>query len=98
MEGHLEVFALDGTGRLRHRWYWSGPRNWSEWEDFPRPDGSKVTAIAVSSIGRRHQEIFGLKASGKVVHAWNWLKKDGKPNWESWSDWSKWTSMRPPAG
>ena len=98
MEGHLEVFALDETGRLRHRWYWSGPGNWSDWEDFPRPDGSKVTAIAVSSIGRRHQEIFGLKASGKVVHAWNWLKKDGKPNWESWSDWSKWTSMRPPAG
>ena len=92
-EGHIEVFALDSSGRrLRHRWYWSG-HGWSGWEDFPMPDGSPLTAITATSGSVRHQEIFGRKGSGKVVHAWNWLRDDGKPNWESWSEWSKWHWM-----
>lgn len=88
----MGVFAIDGNGRLRHRWYWAG-HGWSGWEDFPTPDGSRLTAIAASSGATRHQEIFGLKASGKVVHAWNWLDDDDKPDWESPSHWSDWNFM-----
>ena len=91
-EGHIEVFAIDGGGRLRHRWYWAG-HGWSDWEDFPAPDGSQLIAIAAASHSPRHQEIYGLKGSGKVVHAWNWLHNDGRPDWESWSDWSDWHFM-----
>lgn len=35
-EGHLEVYALDATGRMRHRWYWPEP-GWSDWTDMTTP-------------------------------------------------------------
>lgn len=88
-EGHIEIFALNGSGRMRHRWYWAG-HGWSGWEEFPTPLGSRLTAITAVSGSARHQEVFGLKTSGRVTHAWNWLKDDGKPDWESWSEWSAW--------
>jgi hypothetical protein len=91
-DGHMEVFAIDGSGRLRHRWYWRKP-GWSNWEDMPVPPKSPITAITAGSHSDRHQELFALTVDGKIHHAWNWLADDGRPDWTAGSEWSPWHEM-----
>jgi len=59
----FEVVALDGDGRIDHRAY-DGAR-WSDWEQLPGPAG-RVTAVATTSYGERHQLIATLTADGRV--------------------------------
>ena len=83
--GHLEVFAVDVSGGLRHRWYWSGG-NWSGWQGIPAPAAGRVIAVAAGSHSDRHQELVAVAADGSVHHRWNFLGQD-----ESW--WSDWHPM-----
>jgi hypothetical protein len=77
-DGHMEVFAIAGDGRLWHRWYRPNPK-WSAWTDMRLPAG-RVTAIAAGSKDRFHEEL--AVAVGKVVHhRWYTGKDDG---WSSW--------------
>lgn len=80
--GHLEVFALDGSGRAWHRWI--RPRRgqqdaqWSLWESLPLPPG-KVTALAAAALDENGQLLIAV-ADG-TVHASSWDRKSG---WTSW--------------
>jgi hypothetical protein len=81
--GHMEVFAIVGGSRLRHRWYWSDPK-WSGWHDMRLPAG-RVTAIAAGSKDRYHQEL-AVAVGDAVHHCWYAGKDDG---------WSGWHAMPP---
>lgn len=81
--GHLEVFAADAAGRLRHRWFWPDD-GWSDWYDFEVPDGCAVVAVAAGSHDDGHQEVFIGGADGSLFHRWNWLTDDGGSTWSEW--------------
>jgi len=81
--GHLEIFALDSGGRIRHRWYgaeWFDRPGWSEWNDMEGPPAGRVSAIAVGSEANHHQEIFAV-ADGAVWHRWWWRGDGWSPRW-----------------
>lgn len=75
----LEIYALDGWGRIHHRWWWRD-QGWSEgWTQMGTPGGRPVTAIAAGSYADYHQELFAI-VDGEIWHRW-WWQNDG------WSDW-----------
>jgi hypothetical protein len=81
--GHLEVFAADAQGGLRHRWFWPDD-GWSDWYDFAVPDGCAVVAVAAGSHDDGHQEVFIGTADGSLLHRWNWLTDEGRSTWSEW--------------
>src|SRR5205807_1622899 len=83
-EGHLEVFVLDDSGRIHHRWWWPDP-NWSDWYQMPAPPAAaRITAMAAGSHHDHHQELVAVAADGSVHHMWNWLAPDGASSWSDW--------------
>jgi hypothetical protein len=81
--GHLEVFAVDGDGAIRHCWYgdeWFARPGWSDWHDMTGPEGRPVSAIDVGSEASHHQEVFAI-AGGAVWHRWFW-RGSGWADWE----------------
>jgi hypothetical protein len=75
----LEIYALDGRGRIHHRWWWRD-QGWSEgWTPMDAPAGRPVTAIAAGSYADYHQELFAI-VDGEVWHRWLW-RNDG---WSAW--------------
>jgi hypothetical protein len=87
--GHLEAFALDSTGRIRHR-AWPEGNGWSQWQDMPAPQGRAVTAIAAGAHSDMSQELFAI-ADGTV-----WQRSWGRAA-DGWSDWDEWQQL-PPLG
>ena len=80
-EDHLEIWALDGKGRISHSWWPSDDNNetgWSRVHDFSAPSGA--VDIAVSSRGPEHAEVFVLDDRGALWHRW----------WSPESNWSWW--------
>ncbi|SBW25381.1 hypothetical protein FDG2_4530 [Candidatus Protofrankia californiensis] len=79
---HIEVFVLNDTEQLWHRWFSPGP-NWSAWENMWRPDG-QVSAVAAGFHDDGHQEI-AVAIGGTVHHRW----------WDNgWSDWHEMPTVR----
>ena len=83
-ENAWELYAVDGSGALRHRWYRFGDP-WSEWHSMAAP--GPVTAIASGSYAEGHQELFIADEGGTVFHRWQ----------HGGDDWWPWTWMPAPA-
>jgi HrpA-like RNA helicase len=82
--GHLEVFAADAQGVLRHRWFWP-EEGWSDWYEMDVPEGRVVVSVAAGSLDDRHQEVFIAGADGSIYHRWNWLSDaEGGSTWSDW--------------
>jgi hypothetical protein len=96
-DGHLEVFALDASGRLSRRRLWRGT-GWSSWQSMAGPGSRRgpVTAIAAGTRVDRQQELFARTTDGRVHHAWNWLGGDG-PDPAARSEWSRWHELPAPS-
>jgi hypothetical protein len=81
--GRLEVFALDKTGKIRHRGWPEGNGWWSPWQDMASPDRPMVTAIAAGSYSDEHEELFAI-SDGTVWHK-SWSRAiDGSSDWSEW--------------
>jgi hypothetical protein len=86
----LEIYALDGRGRIHHRWWWRD-QGWSEgWAPMDTPGGRPVTAIAAGPYADYHQELFAI-VDGESWHRWYWADR-------GWSGWSSWEDFPVPDG
>ena len=87
-EGHLEIWVLDPTGAIKHRWIDAFTDTWSEWHTLPPPE--KTTVQALANVGSRlhnterpgRQDAFALGDHGDLFHA-HWTDATG------WSEWSR---------
>lgn len=77
----LEIWALDGNGRINHSWWPSDDNqdtHWSRVYDFSAPSGG--VDIAVGSRGPNHTEVFVVDNRGSLWHRW-WSPEY---NWSGW--------------
>lgn len=85
--GRLEVFVLDGSGRMSHREWPEAYGGWSEWEEIASPDGQTMTVVAAGSHSVEHEDLFTI-TGGSI-----WQKTWGRAD-DGFSDWSEWRPVR----
>jgi hypothetical protein len=85
--GHVEVFAVDRSGRISRGDY-TDEGGWSAWQDMPVPAGQRVTAITSTSHPfSPYQKLAVLTTAGQVYHAWrSAFGPGGESGWTPWRD------------
>lgn len=83
-DGHTELFAVDSSGSIAHRWKWTG-QDWSEWTGMPRPGPTgevplRDVAAAPTSSGR--MELLASDDNGEV---WQRSYRPAIQDWTAWS-------------
>jgi hypothetical protein len=77
--GQLDVFALDGDGRICHRRLDSvqgRDPNWSPWREIPAPPAAAIAAV---SHDENCQTLMAAADSGVQVNSWH--RRDGWIGW-----------------
>ena len=82
-DGQLELFRLDGDGKLCHRWRRSGNGEWSPWSNL---GGSLLPGLAIANNSSGFMEVFAVdRETRKLVHI--------RQLTTSSSDWSPWKNL-----
>jgi ligand-binding sensor domain-containing protein/signal transduction histidine kinase len=80
-DGRLEVFQVDGSGELRHRWQREFTRDWSSWSSL---GGDFSPGISVLSDSTGRLVIFALNRAAHAVE-YTFQKEPNSPGWSSWT-------------
>lgn len=82
--GHLEVFAVDATGQLWSRFYWSdkGWSEWSPWEAPGRLDGVQASAVRNPQDPATRAVLIVEEPTGTQ---WARAYRISRPGWGDWT-------------
>ena len=82
IDGRLEVFQVDGSGELRHRWEAKSAREWSSWASLGGNFNPSVTVIADA---RGRLMVFAVDRATQLVE----FNQQKDTNFTGWSKWQK---------
>lgn len=82
IEGHLEVFRVDGDGQLRHRWQKQSNGDWSAWSSL---GGSFLPGIAIGNFFDGQMVVFAVDSTNHHLKCIRQEEADG-PDWSDWID------------
>src|SRR5436309_1730039 len=79
-DGYLEVFKVDGEGRLRHRWQRPSDADWGSWSML---GNTFLPGIAVASNREGEMQVFAVeKATQELKHI-----RQATTNSHEWTSW-----------
>lgn len=81
---HIEVYVLDTTGRVWHRWWWKNSLWDPAFHDLGQPFGGDAPrGISATSAHPGHMDVFVEAADGRVANLWY---VDGGGGWNHCED------------
>lgn len=83
---HHEIFTLDASGQVSHRWQWDDGR-WKPWYSMPAPSGAPIVDIAAGAPSRMWQELVAIDEEGTLWQRTYHYGDDVK-------DWTPWRHIR----
>jgi len=96
-DGRVELFGIDKTGRVFHRWQQvaNDDTSWSPWAELT---GQQLTSLAVARNDNGTLELFGTTPSGQIFTRTQVLSRDEfqhdqplnpLPAIDHWTDWQQ---------
>ncbi|HWD92497.1 MAG TPA: two-component regulator propeller domain-containing protein [Verrucomicrobiae bacterium] len=79
-DGQLEVFTVDDSGQLRHRWQKHSNGDWSAWSGL---GGAILPSLAIANDTEGRMNVFAVD---RATHSLTFIQQQGSnsPDWRAW--------------